>query len=70
MDLIYVTEAQVEIHFEDPSTVQTMLLGGRKVSDLKDFHLAHQFIQENVLTEAASLISQSFFRYDRKDLTD
>jgi riboflavin biosynthesis pyrimidine reductase len=70
MDLIYVTQAQVKIPFEDPSTVQTILLGGKKVSDLKDFNLAHQFIQENVVTEEASLISQSFLRYDRKDLKD
>jgi riboflavin biosynthesis pyrimidine reductase len=70
MDLIYVTEAQVEISFEDRSTVQTILLGGKKVSDLKDFNLAHQFIQENVVTEDASLLSQSFLRYDRKDLKD
>jgi riboflavin biosynthesis pyrimidine reductase len=70
MDLIYVTEAQVELPFEDSSTVQTMLLGGKKVSDLKDFNLAHEFIQENVVTEDASRISQSFLRYDRKDLKD
>ena len=70
MDLIYVTEAQVEIPFEDPSTVQTILLGGKKVSELKDFHLAHRFIQENVITENGSRISQSFLRYDRKDLRD
>ena len=70
MDLIYVTEAQVRIPFEDPSTVQTVLLGGKKVSDLKDFNLAHQFIQENVVTEDGSRISQSFLRYDRKDLGD
>jgi riboflavin biosynthesis pyrimidine reductase len=68
MDLIYVTQAQVEIPFEDPSTVQTVLLGGKQVSDLKDFHLAHQFDQEGAVTEAASLISQSFLRYDRNDL--
>ena len=67
MDLIYVTEAQVEISFEDPSIVQTILLGGKNVSDLKDFRLAHQFLQENAVTEDASLISQSFLRYDRKD---
>ena len=70
MDLIYVTQAQVKIPFEDPSTVQTILLGGKKVSDLKDFSLAHQFMQENVVTEDASLVSQSFLRYDRKDLKD
>jgi riboflavin biosynthesis pyrimidine reductase len=67
MDLIYVTQAQVSIPFEDPSTVQTILLGGKQVRDLNDFHLAHQFDQENVVTEDASLISQSFLRYDRKD---
>ncbi len=70
LDLIYVTQAQVEILFEDPSTVQTILLGGKKVSEMKDFHLAHQFVQENVVTEDASLISQSFLRYDRKNLRD
>jgi riboflavin biosynthesis pyrimidine reductase len=70
MDLIYVTQAQVEIPFEDPSTVQTILLGGKKVSDLKEFHLAHQFIQEDVVTEDGSRISQYFLRYDRQDLTD
>jgi hypothetical protein len=70
LDRIYVTEAQVEIPFEDSSTVQTVLLGGKKVSDLKDFNLAHQFIQENVITEDASRISQSFLRYDRKDFKD
>ena len=68
VDLIYVTEAQLEIPFDDPATVQTILSGGRKVSELKDFHLGHQFIQENVVTEAGSLISQSFLRYDANDL--
>jgi len=68
LDLLYMTEAQVEIPFEDPSTVQTMLLGGKKVSDLKNFNLAHQFIQESVVTEDASVISQSFLRYDRENL--
>jgi riboflavin biosynthesis pyrimidine reductase len=68
MDLIYVTQAQKKIPFEDPSTVQTILLGGKKVSDLQEFHLAHQFIQENVVTEDASRISQLFLRYDRNDL--
>jgi riboflavin biosynthesis pyrimidine reductase len=68
LDLLYVTQAQVGIPFQDPATVQTILLGGKKVSDLKDFHLAHEFIQENAVTEAASRISQSFLRYDRNDL--
>lgn len=70
LDFIYATEAQVEIPFEDPSTVQTILSGGKKVSDLKDFILAHQFIQENVVTEDGSLLSQSFLRYDSKALKD
>jgi riboflavin biosynthesis pyrimidine reductase len=70
LDCIYVTQAQVEIPFEDPATVQTILLGGKNVSELKDFHLAHEFIQENVVTEDASLISQTFLRYDRNDFRD
>jgi hypothetical protein len=68
LDLLYVTQAQVEIPFADPASVQTVLLGGRKVDELDEFRLAHQFIQEDVVTEAGSRISQSFFRYDRKDL--
>lgn len=68
LDRLYLTQAQVEIPFDDPAEVQTVLLGGRKISELTEFHLAHQFIQEDVVTEAGSRISQSFFRYDRKDL--
>ena len=68
LDLLYVTQAQVEIPFDDPATVQTILLEGKKISDLKEFRLAQQFIQENVVTEDASVISQSFLKYDRKDL--
>jgi len=68
LDLLYITEAQVEIPFDDPATVQTILLGGKKISELKEFHLAHQFIQEHVVTEAGSRISQSFLRYDTNDL--
>ncbi len=68
MDMIYVTEAHVKIPFEDRATVQTVLLGGQKVSDLHNFGLAHQFNQEHVVTEAGSRISQSFLRYDRKTL--
>jgi riboflavin biosynthesis pyrimidine reductase len=70
LDLIYVTEAQVEIPFDDPSTVRNILLGGKKVGNLKDFKLAHQFIQQNVVTEDESRISQSFLRYDRKNLRE
>lgn len=68
MDRIYVTEAQVEIPFDDPKTVQTMLVGGRKIGELQGFRLAQRFIQEGVVTENGSHISQSFLRYDRKDL--
>lgn len=68
LDLLYVTQAQVEIPFNDPATVQNILLGGKKISDLKEFRLAHQFIQENVVAEDKSILSQSFLRYDRKNL--
>jgi hypothetical protein len=68
LDLLYVTQAQVEIPFDDPAKVQTILVGGKDIRELQEFRLAHQFMQQNVVTEAGSHISQSFFRYDRKDL--
>jgi riboflavin biosynthesis pyrimidine reductase len=64
LDLLYVTEAQVEIPFDDPATVQTMLPGGRRVTELQEFHLAHKFVQEQVETEDGSLLSQSFLCYE------
>lgn len=66
LDLLYVTEAQREIPLEDPSTIQTVLPGRKKVNELKEFNVTHQYIQENVVTEDGSLISQFFLRYDRK----
>ena len=68
LDRLYVSQAQIKISFDDPAIVQTMLMEGKKISDLKEFHLAHQFIQDHVVTENGSIISQSFLRYDRKDL--
>jgi riboflavin biosynthesis pyrimidine reductase len=67
LDLLYVTEAHVQVPFDDPAAVQTMLPGGRKIGDLPEFHLAHQYIQEQALTEDGSLLSQSFLRYDASD---
>ena len=64
LDLLYVTEARVEIPVDDPAAVQTMLSGGRKIGEMREFHLAHKFVQERVPTEDGSLISQSFLRYD------
>ena len=68
LDLLYVTEAQMEIPVDDPAAVQTMLSGGRKIGELQEFHLAHKFVQEQVQTEDGSLISQSFLRYDAKHI--
>jgi len=68
LNLLYVTQAQVKIPFDNPAAVQTILSGGKKISELNEFRLAHQFIQENVVTEDGSHISQSFLRYDRQDL--
>jgi riboflavin biosynthesis pyrimidine reductase len=68
LDLLYVTQAQLEIPFDDPATVQTVLSGGKKISELTEFHLTHQFNQGHVITDDGSHISQSFLRYDRNDL--
>jgi riboflavin biosynthesis pyrimidine reductase len=70
LDLFYVTEAQREISFDDPATVKTILPNGEKVNQLKEFLIAHQYIQENVFTEDGSCISQFFIRYDNKEIFD
>ena len=68
LDLLYVTQAQLEITFDDPAMVKTMLSAGNQLDELKGFSLAHQYVQENVFTEDGSLISQLYLRYDRKDI--
>ena len=68
LDLLYLTEAQVVIPFDDPAAVQTLLSGGRKIDELEEFHLAHKFVQEHVVTEAGSHISQTFLRFDANAL--
>jgi len=40
----------------------------KRMDELNEFRLAHQFMQGDVVTEAGSRISQLFFRYDRKEL--
>jgi riboflavin biosynthesis pyrimidine reductase len=68
LDLLYMTQAQRKIPFDDPSTVQTILPGGKKVDELQEFQLTHQFFQEQVVTEDGTRISQAFLRYDKKGI--
>jgi riboflavin biosynthesis pyrimidine reductase len=67
LDIFYVTEAQREIPLDGSSTVKTILPGGKKVNELKEFRISHQYQQENVATEDGSLITQFFIRYDRRN---
>ena len=68
LDLLFITEAQMEIAVDDPSSVQVILPEGKKINELKEFSLTHQYLQENVVTKKGSHISQVFLRYDRKGL--
>jgi riboflavin biosynthesis pyrimidine reductase len=68
LDLLYVTQVQVEIPFDDPAMVKTISLRGKNVDELVDFRLASEFLQENVVAEDGTRISQFFLRYDRKGL--
>jgi riboflavin biosynthesis pyrimidine reductase len=68
LDLLYITEVQREISLDGPSTFQTIISGRKKVNELKEFSVTYQYIQENVVTEDGSLISQFFLRYDRKGI--
>ncbi len=65
LDLVYVTRVQRNIPFEDPSDVITLLPNGKKVQDLKEFKLTHQYVQERAVAGDGSSISQFFLRFDR-----
>jgi riboflavin biosynthesis pyrimidine reductase len=67
LDIFYVTEVQREIPNNGPSTVKTILPEGKKVNELKEFRISHQYKQENVATEDGSHITQFFLRYDRRN---
>jgi riboflavin biosynthesis pyrimidine reductase len=68
LDLLYITEVQREIPFEDPSSVRTILPEGKRVDELEDFNLTYRYAQENITAEDGSPISQEFHRYDRTGL--
>ncbi len=65
LDLLYFTRVQREIAFSDPSTVLTLLPAPRKVQDLNEFALAHQYFQSHAVAGDGQSISQFFFRYNR-----
>jgi|WetSurMetagenome_2_1015567.scaffolds.fasta_scaffold133915_2 riboflavin biosynthesis pyrimidine reductase len=68
LDLIYISEAQVELDCINPGDVRTILPAGRKIGSLPDFELTSRFLQQKVNTAAGTLISQLFLRYDRKGI--
>ena len=68
LDLLYITQVQLEIPFESPASVCTILPSGMKMSQLEGFSLTHQFLQENVATDAGMHSSQLFLRYDREGM--
>ncbi len=68
LDLLYITQAQLELPVVSPARVQTILSEGKTIDELQGFRLTHEYFQENVVTEAATRISQLFRRYDRKQI--
>ncbi len=69
LDLLYLTRVQREIAFSDPSAVLTLLPPPKKVQDLKEFRLVHQYFHAHAVAGDGEPISQFFFRYDRKTNT-
>jgi riboflavin biosynthesis pyrimidine reductase len=68
LDLLYVTQAQLAIPFDDPTNVRRLLSGRRRVDELPEFRLSHEFVQEDVVADDGSRLSQIFRRYARADL--
>lgn len=69
LELLYLTQVEREIPFDDPSTVTTLLPNGQGIEDLKGFRLTHRFFQEHAVAADGSDISQFFARYDREGLS-
>ncbi len=65
LDLLYITQVQREIPFDDPSSVKKLLPDNKRVEDLKDFRLTHQYVQDDVTTADGFHVSQHFLRYDK-----
>jgi hypothetical protein len=68
LDILYVTEAQLEIPLDDPAMAQSMLSTGGQAYALQEFSLAHEYYQEDVVAEEGSRMAQRYLRYDRKDI--
>ncbi len=66
LELLYITQVQRKIQFDDPSTVITLLPNGKSVQDLKEFQLTHEFRQDHAVAGDGKPISQLFLRYDRR----
>ncbi len=65
LDLLYITQVQREIPFENAFTVKALEPDGKKVEDLGGFRITHQYVQDGVVTADGSRVSQFFLRYDR-----
>jgi hypothetical protein len=68
LDLLYITQAQREIPFDDPATVQTMLPAAGQAHALEAFSLAHEYHQADVVVDDGSRMTQRYLRYDRRGL--
>jgi riboflavin biosynthesis pyrimidine reductase len=68
LDLLYITQVQVEISAENKAALQKILPEGMRVEELSEFDLTHQYLQENMTTENGSVVSELFMRYDKKGL--
>ncbi len=65
LDLLYITQVQREIPFDDPTVVKRLLPDGNMMHEPREFRLTHQYSQDHVLTADGSVVSQFFLRYDK-----
>jgi hypothetical protein len=68
LDVLYITEAQVNLPVSDPSRVRSLLPAGKKMSDLADFQVRHCYEQAGAINAKGTPIMQIFIRYDKKGL--
>ncbi len=63
IDIIFITQVQIKIPYDNPSDIRSVLPGGGKVEDLQGFSLVKKYRQDHVTTDTKNEVSQEFRIY-------
>lgn len=64
LDRLYVTQVNLKILFDDPSSVKRILSNGKRLSGIPGFVLTKRYLQDKVVTEDQTITTQEFMLYE------